>query len=85
MTTIPSDGIRVTTQEELDAALKEKSGQRIYIDSRAGSWLYVYGFATVYAYGDSWVVAHDSTTVHVFDSATVTAHSDSVTIHAYNL
>ena len=82
MTVIPTDGIRVTTQEELDAALAESSDRHIYIDSPAGVWLNVRDFAEVYAYDSSSVFARDSATVWAYNSARVRAF-DFATVYVY--
>jgi hypothetical protein len=81
----------VTTQKELDAALKA-GVDWIEIRSERGVWLEVtasgsstvtaYGSSTVTAYGSSTVTAYGSSTVTAYDSSTVTAY-DSSTVTAY--
>ncbi len=81
---------RVTTQEDLDSALADRSVTEILIDSPRGVWLTVtasgsaYGLlsATVRASGSATVRAYDSATVRAYDSATVEAY-DSATVRAY--
>ncbi len=81
----------VTTQQELDAALADKTVDWIDIRSPRGVWIEVRasdsatvrasGSATVRAYGSATVRAYDSATVHASGSATVRA-SGSATVRA---
>jgi hypothetical protein len=77
--------ITVTTQSELDAALKKKGYAEIIINSPQGVWLDVTGGEDkgVRASGSSTVTAFDSSTVTAFDSSTVRA-SGSSTVTAYD-
>jgi hypothetical protein len=74
----------VTTQAELDKAIKDKIDW-IEIRSEAGVWLEVtaYDSSTVRAYGSSAVRAYGSSAVRAYDSSTVTAY-DSSTVTAYD-
>jgi hypothetical protein len=84
--------MKVTTQNELDAALAKPGYAEISIDSPRGVWLTIsanegkyvgaYGSATVRAYGSATVRAYGSATVEAYDSATVEAY-DSATVRAY--
>lgn len=87
--------IRVTTQQELDAALAREdltySSDEIIIDSPRGVWLelsdskgldvWACGSSSVYAFESASVWAHDSASVWVCDSATVRAY-DSARVRA---
>jgi hypothetical protein len=84
--------IKVTTQAELNKALKDPSDFYIDIVSPRGIWLEISdskdkvvtasASATVTAYGSATVTASDSATVTAYGSATVRA-SDSATVTAY--
>ena len=82
----------VSTQDEMDAALREHPSGCIHITSPQGLWLTVEasGSATVRASGSATVRAYDSATVRAYDSATVRAYgsatvraSGSATVRAY--
>jgi hypothetical protein len=71
------DEIRVTTQEELDAALKRSNnGTKALVLLTGGGAFSVTG-ATVTAYGSSTVRAYGSSTVRAYGSSTVTAYGSS--------
>ena len=79
--------ITVTTQAELDAALREHgddASTTIIIDSPRGVWVTISdtGKATVSAWGSATVEARGSATVRAWDSATVRAW-DSATVEAF--
>ena len=85
------DGMRVTSQAELDKALADGVGE-ILIVSPADVWIELrdtgsatvraYGSATVQAYGSATVQAYESATVWAYGSATVQAYG-SATVRAY--
>jgi hypothetical protein len=84
--------IEVTTQAELNAALKRDDLGDIFIVSPKGVWLEISssGSATVTAYDSATVTAYDSATVRAYGSATVRAYGsatvtayDSATVRAY--
>ena len=85
------DGMRVTSQAELDKALADGVGE-ILIVSPADVWIelrdtgsatvWAYDSATVWAYGSATVWASGSATVMAYDSATVRVYG-SATVRAY--
>ena len=74
--------LTVTTQQELDAALKEWTADTHYpIEIKGRGYFEISGSATVWASGSATVQAYGSATVRASDSATVQAYG-SATVHA---
>ncbi len=88
-----AETIRVTTQDEMDAAIeRQKTDPGARIEVYGSARVYAYGSALVYAYeiatvtasGSARVNAYESALVYAYESATVTA-SGRARVYAYEI